>query len=212
MNQIKKFLLGLDLKSILIVGLILALLLTKTCSSGQQSTSPTIKVDGKTYEVLKHTIDTVTIVKTKTVYKDGRTIWRDKPIYVELPTKIDTTEVLNDYYAKYTFKDTLRLDDNLGTVNVTDTISQNKIVARTWNCKINQKIIYDVTIVKELPKVQLYVGGTAGFDKVNVVNFIGPSVLLKTKQDHIYSLGVGYGINKAVCVQGGIYWKIRLKK
>ena len=49
-------------------------------------------------------------------------------------------------------------------------------------------------------------------DKINLLNYVGPSLLYKTKNDNIYSLGIGYGINKTISIQGGTYWKIKLKK
>jgi len=51
-----------------------------------------------------------------------------------------------------------------------------------------------------------------GFDKANIINFAGPSAMLKTKTDKVYTLGVGYSNAKTVAVQGGMYWKIKLKK
>jgi hypothetical protein len=72
--------------------------------------------------------------------------------------------------------------------------------------------INETLIVKELPKNQLYIGLAGGFDKVNVVNFAGPSLVLKTKSDKMYSIGVGYSASKTISLQGGIYWKIKLKK
>ena len=35
---------------------------------------------------------------------------------------------------------------------------------------------------------------------------------IKTKTDKIYNLGVGINNNKGISVQGGMYWKIKLKK
>ena len=211
-NKIKSFIAKLDLKTILIIGLIIALLLTRMCSGGDQITPPTVKVDGKKYELVKHTIDTVTIVKTDVKYRPGKVIYKDPPIHTTPPTKIDTSAVIKEYYSKIVYKDTLNLNEDGGTVTVTDTVSQNKIIGRLWKASIKQKVIHDVAIVKDLPKTQIYIGGLAGFDKVNVVNFVGPSILLKTKQDRIYSLGVGYSNSRTVSIQGGIYWKIKLGK
>jgi hypothetical protein len=211
-NKIKDFVAKLDLKILLIIGLIIALLLTRMCSGGDQTTPPTVKVDGKKYELLKHTIDTVYIPKDTIVYRPGKVIYKDPPIQILPPTKIDTSAVIKEYYSKIVYRDTLNLNEGGGTITVTDTVSQNKIIGRLWKASIKQKVIHDVTIVKDLPKTQIYIGGAAGFDKVNIVNFVGPSILLKTKQDHIYSLGVGYNNNKTVSIQGGIYWKIKLRK
>ena len=210
-NKIKDFIAKLDLKTLLIVGLIIALLLTRACSSGgEQTTHPVIKVDGNKYELLKHTIDTVTIVKTHIKYRPGKVIYTDTPIYLEHPPKVDTSTVIDQYYSKVVYKDTFKLDQQQGTIAITDTISHNKIIGRLWKASIKQKTIHDVTIVKELPKTQIYIGGVAGFDRVNIINFVGPSILLKTKQDHIYCVGVGYGNAQVLSIQGGIYWKIKL--
>jgi hypothetical protein len=212
MDKIKNFILGLDFKSILIIGLIILILLMRMCSGGDQSSHPIVKIDGKKYELLKRTIDTVTVTKTKIEYRPGKTIFKDPPIYITPPTQIDSLAVVKEYYSKIVYKDTLNLDEDGGTIAITDTVSQNKIIGRLWSASIKQKTIHDVTIVKELPKTQVYIGGTAGFDEDNIVNFVGPSLLLKTKQDRVYSLGVGYGTDKNVSIQAGIYWKIKLGK
>lgn len=81
-----------------------------------------------------------------------------------------------------------------------------------WDAQVNKTTIKEQIIVKELPKNQVYIGLVGGFDKVNIVNFAGPSLILKTKTDKMYSIGVGYSGNKAVSIQGGIYWKIKLTK
>ena len=198
-----------DLKTIAIIALIIALILTRACSS-DPIPGDRVTVDGKDYIQVKHTVDTVFVNTTKTVYKPGKTIWRTPPHPGKIPQNLDTLKIVEDFYSTYVYKDTLTLDDHLGFITTTDTVTQNQIKGRTYKASINQKIIHETTIVKELPKTQVYVGGVAGFDKVNIVNFVGPSLLLKTKQDHIYSLGVGVGINKSISVQGVIYWKIKL--
>jgi len=209
-DTIKGFIAKLDLKTITIIALVVVILLMRMCSSGDQTTRPITKVDGKKYEVVKHTTDTVTIIKTDIRYRPGKVIYKDAPIYLPPPTKVDTSAVIKDYYSKIVYKDTLNLKEDGGTIAITDTIFRNKIIGRLWKASIKQKTIHDVTIVKELPKTQMYIGGVAGFDKVNVIDFIGPSLLLKTKQDRIYSLGVGIGTDKVLSIQGGVYWKIKL--
>jgi len=212
MNVLKNLLLKLDIKSIIILGLIGMLLITNMCSSDKNPYPPLVKVGGKRYEVVKHTIDTVTIVKTKTVYKPGKTIWTSGPISRPVPPVVDTTAILKDYYAKYIYKDTLKLDNDLGSVNIIDTICKNKIVGRTWNSNIKQQIIHDNTIVKELPRTQVYIGAMFGFNQVNIVDYAGPALILKTKKDRIYSLGIGYATDKTVSIQGGLFWKIKLRR
>lgn len=207
-----KFLNNLDLKSLVILGLIVVILLMRACDDNSTKPGETIKIVGKKYEVVKREVDTVEVPVKTVEYRPGKTIYVDSLIYVEVPAKVDTLSILKDYYAKRIYIDTLKLNDSMGYIVVNDTISENSILGRLWEAQINKTTITEQIIVKELPKNQVYIGLVGGFDRPNIVNFAGPSVLLKTKSDKIYSIGVGYSGNKTVSVQGGIYWKIKLTK
>jgi hypothetical protein len=182
----------------------------------------TIKIDGKKYEVIKHEIDTVEVVKTKTLTKKGADIIHEVILHdtaIRL-VDVDTAALLHDYLAKYIYKDTLHLPDSLGEVSLIDTITKNKILGRTFNAKVKQREIKETLIVKELPKTQVYYGLTGGFNKADVVSNLGAGLLIKTKKDKIYNLGVGIsnrvtdGTNGTLSpyIGGGVYWKIKFKK
>jgi hypothetical protein len=127
---------------------------------------------------------------------------------------------LHDYLAKVVYKDTLKLDEGLGTIALTDTITKNRILGRTWDAKIKQREIKETLIVKELPKTQVYYGFNGGFNKTDVVSNIGAGIIVKTKKDKIYQLGAGVanrvvdGTNGSLSpyIGAGVYWKIKLKK
>ena len=210
MNQIKNFLLGLDFKTLIIIGLVILLLLTRMCSSSPQTSSPVVKVNGKKYEQVQHKVDTVIVTKNTIVYRPGKTIYKQSLKYITPPNNIKKDSIIKNYYNIVVYKDTIKLKDNQGYVSVTDTITQNKIIGRLWKSHIVNQIIHDNNIIKELPKSQIYVGGILGGDKVNPINYIGPALLLKTKQNHIYTISAGYGNNKTLSLQGGIFWKIKL--
>ena len=212
----------LNLKNIAIAVLI-AVVVFQQCGGNYKRNAEIVKVDGKKYELLKYAIDTVEVVKTKVVTKKGDDIYHETIVEKEviIPAIIDTLALLKDYYSKVLYKDTLVLPDSLGTVDVTDTISQNKIFGRTFNANIKQRIIKETTIVKELPKTQVYYGITGGFNKVDVVSNLGAGVLIKTKGDKIYQLGIGVankvgtdGTNGVLSpfIGGGVFWKIKFKK
>jgi hypothetical protein len=55
-------------------------------------------------------------------------------------------------------------------------------------------------------------GPSLGLDKNNGLNNAGIQILLKTKNDRGYSLNVGIGPKKDIVLQGGILWKISLRK
>jgi hypothetical protein len=211
----------LNFKNIAIAALIIFVLL-ELWNPGGIMPGKTIRIEGKKYEVIKHEIDTVDIVKTKVVTKKGDDIYHETIVEKEvlIPAVIDTAALLKDYYSKVLYKDVLVLPDSLGTVAVTDTISQNKIFGRTFNANVKQRTIKETTIVKELPKTKIFYGLEGGFNKADFVSSVGAGVLINTKKDKIYQLGLGVdnrttdGTNGSFSpyVRGGVYWKIKLKK
>jgi len=214
----KKF---LNIKNIAIAVLVVIVLL-ELWNPGGVMPGKTIRIDGKKYEVIKHEIDTIDVIKTKVVTKKGEDIYHETIVEKEVfvPVNVDTTAILKDYYSKVLYKDVLVLPDSLGTVAVTDTISQNKILGRTFNASVKQRTIKETTIVKELPKTKVFYGFEGGFNKQDVVSHVGLGILLNTKKDKIYNLGIGVanrvvdGTNGGLTpyINGGVYWKIRLRK
>jgi len=211
-----------NFKNIAIAALVLFIILQWINPGGVMPGGKTIRIEGKKYEVIKHEIDTVDIIKTKIVTKKGDDIYHEVIVEkeVKVPTIIDTAALLKDYYSKVLYKDTLKLDGDLGTIALIDTISQNKILGRIWDAKIRERIIKEELIVKEPAKNQVFYGLNAGFNKEDYVSAIGAGIILKTKKDKIYQLGVGVnnrttdGTNGSFSpyVGAGVYWKIKLKK
>jgi len=211
----------LNFKNIVIAALIIFVLL-EWFNPGGVMPGKKVIIAGKAYEVIKHDIDTIDIVKTKVVTKKGEDIYHETIVEKEIriPAVVDTLALLKDYYSKVLYKDTLHLPDSLGTVSLLDTISQNKILGRTFNANVKQRTIKETMIVKELPKTQVYYGLTGGFNKTDVVSNVGAGLLVKTKTDKIYQLGIGVsnkvtdGTNGTLSpyIGGGVYWKIKLKK
>ena len=211
----------LNFKNIAIAVLIIFVLL-EWFNPGGVMPGKKVFIAGKAYEVIKHDIDTIDIVKTKVVTKKGEDIYHETIVEKEviIPAVIDTMALLKDYYSKVLYKDVLVLPDSLGTVAVIDTISQNKILGRTFNANVKQRTIKETTIVKELPKTKVFYGLEGGFNKADFVSSVGAGVLINTKKDKIYQLGLGVtnqttdGTNGGFTpyVRGGVYWKIKLKK
>jgi hypothetical protein len=209
----------LNIKNIAIVALI-AVVVFQQCGGNKKTTGEIVKVDGKKYELIKHEIDTFEIVKTKVVTKKGEDIYHETIKEVIIPTIVDTQALLQNYFAKNIYKDTLQLPDSLGIVSLIDTITQNKILGRTFNASVKQRVIKETTIVKELPKTKFFYGLEGGFNKADLISHLGMGFLINTKSDKMYHLGVGVA-NRTIdgttgtlapYVGGGVYWKIRLKK
>jgi hypothetical protein len=214
----------LNLKNIAIAALIIYILLQWFNPGGVMPGGRTIRIDGKKYEVLKHTIDTIEVEKVKVVTKKGEDIVHevidvDTLVLKEL-VNVDSAAILKDYLSKVIYKDTLFLPDSLGTVALTDTITKNRILGRTFDAKVKQREIKETLIVKEPAKNQVYYGLNGGFNKADVVSHIGAGLMLKTKKDKLYQFGVGVANRTADGTNGslspfinfGTYWKIKVKK
>lgn len=211
-----KSLLKLDLKTILILVLLAAVIFSQFFGKGKEEVGEIVKVDGKNYELLKHTVDTVyEEIQVEVPTYVPEYITKIETVEVQIPANVDSLKIIKDYFSKYEVKDTLLLE-GLGKGYITDVISQNKIESRSvkWDYKI--PTILDTKIVKELPKNQVYVGLNTNFDKLNLINSVGAGVILKTKRDRIYQLNTGVANSITGETQpfigGGIYWKIKLRK
>lgn len=214
----KKILCKLDIKTLLILLLIIVIILMRACGGGGETSKPgqTVYVQGKPYEVIKHVRDTVYVDKKTVITKPGKDIYHDVPVYVEVPKKVDTAQILKDYYSSVTYKDTLKLNDNLGVVSITDVISKNKIQSRSFVANVKERTITDTLIIKEKAKRQLYFGINSSFNKQDIVSSVGAGFMYKDRKDKVFTLGIGAQQTTSNTLtpylQGGLYWKIKLKK
>ena len=201
---------------IIIILVLIGVIVVQQCTSDNGTENPTIKVDGKKYELLKHKIDTVVVDHYKTKYVKGSDIYhetiveKEKRVEVPVYLKGDTVRIVQEYSKKVLYKDKLVLDNDLGTIEVTDTISMNKIIGRKWNAQIKERTITDTKIVKELPKNQVYAGLSGIVGNSNVL--VGPQISLKTKKDNIYGLNIYVDNNLNKYIGVNLAWKIKLKK
>lgn len=196
---------------LIILALVVIIVMQRSCSTTSNKGKEVIKIDGKKYEVIKKEIDTTYIPVTHNVYKTGKDIYHDVPVYINVPENVDTNAILKDYYAVNVYKDTLILKDSLGYISVIDSVSNNILLGRIWDAKVNKITIDNKIYLKELPKNQVYIGGSLGMQKPSNLT-VGGNLLLKTKKDHIYGIGVGVNSELNTYFQGTMLWKISLKK
>lgn len=117
--------------------------------------------------------------------------WKEKIIYkwdTINPEPIDTAAILQDYYNKYYYEDTISLD-SVGRVIVKDTVSQNKILYRLTVPEINVKTT-TVYIKEYLNENEWYVGGGLIANKQGIQNIEG-EVLFRSKQQQAFGAGIG---------------------
>ena len=198
-----------DIK-IVIITILAFVILGMKLFPGDNGDAKIIKVGGKKYQVVKTIVDTQYVNTNKILYRDGKTIYKEKPIFINLPADIDTLKILKDYYSKVVYNDTLKLDNNLGVITIKDTLYKNSILNRRWETNINKVVVKETNIVTELPKYQLLIGGNGGVTTTNNV-FIGPSIMLKTKKDTYINVSVGVGFDKLMVYQVGIHKPLKFK-
>jgi hypothetical protein len=132
---------------------------------------------------------------------------------------VDTNFIVNNYLnSKNVFVNTYNFDKQQGSITITDTISQNKLIGRKYTTKITPKT--DTLLIPEPFKRKVFFGLEGGLNRGDFVNFIGAGLLINSKSDKIYNLGVGVnnttidGTNGVFTpyIKGGVYWKVKLKK
>ncbi len=150
----------------------------------------------------------------------GDVVYRDTVIYVPTSVNVDTAAILQNYLVTNSFIDTIKLNNNQGFVYLDQTVSQNKITARKWSATIKPKIVREPAPEPPPIRNQVFFGVNGALSKEDYVNSLGMGVILKTKKDHLYQIGTGVA-NRTVdgvtgefrpFINGGVYWKIKLKQ
>ena len=144
----------------------------------------------------------------------------EKIVEVQITQPVDTMEILKVFYSKNIQKNVLNLPNNVGTITLTDTISQNKVVGRSFDSKIKKQIVRDTLRLPEEKKNKVYFGLNTQVNNPNLVNALGVGFLYQTKEDKIFKIGIG--VNNSVIdgtngtfipyVDAGIYWKIKVRR
>lgn len=166
-------------------------------------------------------IDTVTINSVEYVPKIVNKI---VPEYIEvyktdtvlINTQVDTAAILTEYFTQNIYIDTLNLDthhgESVGSITITDTVSQNKIQSRqfTSNILIPTKTITNTTYINDKG---FYYGVGLGINQ-QMLHSVSGEVLYKTKRNTIYGVGLGLGSDSQLLspvISGRVYWKIGKK-
>ena len=132
------------------------------------------------------TIDTVTVTKEFTKFTKG-----DKIPYKVLDTiynqSYDTTYIVKDYQQVKEYTDSIKQDSNLYVIK--DTISQNRIIGRSFQAKIQEKTITITNNIQAKNKVALYLGLRSDLNNEKMNHNI--TLSLKTRKKGLYSIGYG---------------------
>lgn len=190
-----------NLQSLLIVVLVVLLLLQKSCSSKTNDI-----IEPKVITNVETKWDTIVVNKEVYVPKwKTQIITEFKTDTIRINIPIDTLEILKDYYSKKVYVDKVLLD-SLGTVTITDTITQNYIFSRNV---ISNILLPTKTITRDVyvNNREFYWGiGISG--RLDQINYLGWELLMRGKNRRIYGLGIGVNENFQPVISGRYYLKI----
>lgn len=164
--------------------------------------------DMRNYRKIVEVHDTVYQQKTITKYKKG-----DSIPYVIIATDTlpihDTIRIISDYSRIYAYSDTIKQDSN--TFVIRDTISQNKILSRSFEASLREKTIVTKQLYVEKPKNALYLGFRGDFRPLNGLVVLSPSLMLNAKNKALIGLGFDLYNNGGFGYSGSLYLKIGKK-
>jgi len=179
------------IKNLLILGLILVLLFFVL--------APNNEIGGT-----KIITKTDTITKTISVYKYKK---GDSIPFVVLDTIYqidqvhDTAYIVNDYNKIKVYTDTLRINTD-NSVYIKDTITQNRILGRSFLANLSQKTITITNDIYHKPKNELFIGFVGDYQRYDQKIGIGLGLNYK-KQNESYI--INYTTNQ---ISVGIYKKL----
>jgi hypothetical protein len=184
-----------NIQTLLIVVLAVLLFYQKSCSS-------TPPVEPQTITEVVTRWDTLKVATKEYVPKYIR-----KTI-VNIDTfqaPIDTMSILRDYYAKYFYTDTIKVD-SLGFIVINDTVTRNLISKRDVQSNI---FIPTTTITNTtyLYKRELFWGASISGNQEQIQSING-ELMYVNKKRNAYGFGVGVDQNFQPIFTGRLYWKI----
>jgi hypothetical protein len=112
------------------------------------------------------------------------------------PTALDTVAILQQYYPKNAHKEVLTLEDGIGSVIITDTISHNRLVSRRWIADLKPKIKERIVEVYRPKTVQWYMGPHITTNFTQPFQSFGISVVRKNLNDNLLQFQVGGNVHE----------------
>jgi hypothetical protein len=184
----------------------------KTYKNGEVVATKTIPYPTKV--VTKVVYKYVPVVKIKKVEVPVEKIQYKVVEVAGKPTALDTVAILQQYYPKNVFTDVLVLEKGQGKVTVTDTVSHNRLVGRTFTADIKPRLVRENVEVAPPAIREYYLGPelTTNFNGIN--NWYGLNLLVKNKINNIIKLGAGINMRDGLdgprpYLVGGFYFKIK---
>lgn len=162
----------------------------------------------RNYTKIVEVHDTVYQQKTFTKYTKGKDIQSYIILTDTLPIH-DTIRIIQDYNTTKAYIDTIKQDSNIFVIR--DTISQNKILSRSFEANLREKTIVTKQLYVEKPKNALYLGFRGDFRPSNGLVVLSPSLMLSAKNKALIGLGLDLYNNGGFGYSGSLYLKLGKK-
>ena len=114
------------------------------------------------------------------------------------PTALDTVAILQQYYPKNVHREVLTLEEGVGNVIITDTISHNRLVSRRWIADVKPKVKEKIVEVYRPKTVQWYIGPNFTSNVQQPFLSFGASILRKSLSDNIFQISIGTTVHEGI--------------
>ena len=184
-----------NIQTLLVVVLVVILFFQRNCSS-----TPPLEPEVITEVITRW--DTLKVATKEYVPK------YIKKTIVEIDTfqvPIDTISILKDYYSKYFYTDTIKVD-SLGFIVINDTVTRNLISKRN----VQSHLFIPTTTVTNtihINKREFFAGFSVS-GRSSEINVINGELLYINKKKQSYGFGVGVDPNFNLLYTARMYWKI----
>ncbi len=156
----------------------------------------------KTYNIIQpiNVTQTKIVPKTKTkvvVKKEIVKVPEYKIVNVQTPvTALDTVAILQQYYPTNVHKEIITLEDGVGNIQITDTISHNRLVSRKWLADIKPQIKEKIVEIYRPKTVQWYMGPHITTNFTQPLQSFGLSIVRKSLNDNLIQFQVGGNVHE----------------
>lgn len=113
-----------------------------------------------------------------------------------LPTALDTVAILQQYYPKNVHKETITLEDGVGNIQITDTISHNRLVSRKWLADVKPRVKEKIVEIYRPKEVQWYMGPHITTNFTQPIQSFGLSIVRKSLNDNLIQFQVGGNVHE----------------
>jgi len=207
-----KNLTGKNLFITVLIGVVVLLLILRSCSCGRQQPGKITVIDTVYSE---HKSDTVYQPQLDTVIRSFSkqvpvAIYFFDTMYVDQFKNVDTAAILKDFFAKAVYIDTEMV--KYGSIIITDTVTRNRIASRHLQTSFLIPTIEKTTTIIQPKRNQVYVGLGGEYNMGSRLAAVGGGLMFKNKKDRAIAANVFVDAKGNLIYSGNIFFKLSFKK